>query len=475
MPKPTFSLNPFAFITETDNGYLICTSPALRILIAKDRGDLIQTLVSKECFTDSELQKLFPRTRIKELKRKHILLTDHIPPLSGRYSRQLGLFSLVSDNCYENQARIEKANVLLLGAGGVGSHVLWNLASMGVKKATVIDFDRVEETNLNRQLYKVEDIGRLKVEALCESITKFNPDIELTPVNLKLQSKEDIEDFIKGKTLVVRAIDTPMESMDWVNEVCVKHGVPAIGGGFMEYMAAIGPIYIPGKSLCTACLNLPRARRVTGVGSTLGPITTMVASYVALYSMKIMLDKTDGIIDRIYYYNTLIDQWETVELKPVRPCSLCGHGGPAQVTAPPEGENRLLWVYRLSLVGLIFVATALRVWGKQQLVGVLVVTAVILSVPILDLLCKDPQETRRQIFVTSCLYSILALVLSLAQNLITFVHASGSFLDRMFSLVQQGCVMVLQMMLVFTVLFALMNLYMNLVYATTHKEKPWLA
>ena len=68
-----------------------------------------------------------------------------------------------------------------LNGGGIGSHILWNLAAMGVKKITVVDFDVVDESNLNRQLmYARNDVGQIKVHVLCSKIREFNPEIEIT-------------------------------------------------------------------------------------------------------------------------------------------------------------------------------------------------------------------------------------------------------------------------------------------------------
>ncbi|THA46495.1 HesA/MoeB/ThiF family protein, partial [Histophilus somni] len=91
-----------------------------------------------------------------------------------------------------------------LGCGGLGSHILYELTAVGFLNITIVDFDKIELSNLNRQiLYKESDIGKSKVKTACENIKKFSPISNILPIECKIHSKDDILKIIKDHDLVI--------------------------------------------------------------------------------------------------------------------------------------------------------------------------------------------------------------------------------------------------------------------------------
>ncbi|OGT38470.1 MAG: hypothetical protein A3F11_05030 [Gammaproteobacteria bacterium RIFCSPHIGHO2_12_FULL_37_14] len=151
-----------------------------------------------------------------------------------RWSRNIeffGAYCKANDNKYSYQEKLKNVRLAVLGLGGVGSNILYNLVAMGIHNIVAVDFDKVELSNLNRQIiYNESDIGQLKSEAAKNRISQFlSANIQF--INKKMTNSEDIADVIAGQDIAISAIDHPREKiMDWVNMACVKHNIPFLCG-----------------------------------------------------------------------------------------------------------------------------------------------------------------------------------------------------------------------------------------------------
>ena len=174
-----------------------------------------------------------------------------------RWDRNLSFFEAFSNtgvSKFELQHRLKSTKVALLGLGGVGSHLLYDLAAMGIQDIRAVDFDRVELSNLNRQvLYSEADAGRPKAEAAAERILAFSPRIKLETVSKHLSSTEDIMDVIGDRDYVLCVADQPRtEIVHWVNDACVRqHATLIIGGHDMERVVYY--TVVPGVTGCVEC------------------------------------------------------------------------------------------------------------------------------------------------------------------------------------------------------------------------------
>jgi molybdopterin/thiamine biosynthesis adenylyltransferase len=166
----------------------------------------------------------------------------------------LGSFTPMEGNKYELQARIKSARVALLGLGGLGSHLLLDLAALGVQHIRAAEFDKVELSNLNRQiLYTDADVGRPKMEVAAERIRAFSPRLRFESFPSRLGSTEDVRKVISGCQYVVCVADRPkMEIIRWVNEACVQEGAALVTGG-LDTQRVLYYSMIPGVSGCAEC------------------------------------------------------------------------------------------------------------------------------------------------------------------------------------------------------------------------------
>lgn len=174
-----------------------------------------------------------------------------------RWSRNYDFFGAklkLGSNKYEYQKTIADSKITLLGCGGLGSHILYELAAVGFQNINILDFDKIELSNLNRQiLYKEVDIGSEKVYTAKKRIEEFNQNIKINAFNKKINSVEDIRDIIFDSNLVICVADKPRHSMArWLNEACVIENIPFINGGLNLQTCSIYSV-IPGKSGCAQC------------------------------------------------------------------------------------------------------------------------------------------------------------------------------------------------------------------------------
>ena len=135
----------------------------------------------------------------------------------------------------------------VLGVGGLGgSAALW-LASVGIGEMWLIDGDRIEPSNLNRQvLFGEAEIGQLKVEVAARRLREFNPALRVTTEARRLESEEDIAKFIAGSDVVVDAADWPAHDIErWCNAACFAAGIPYITMSHFPPVARVGPALRP--------------------------------------------------------------------------------------------------------------------------------------------------------------------------------------------------------------------------------------
>jgi molybdopterin/thiamine biosynthesis adenylyltransferase len=182
-----------------------------------------------------------------------------------RYSRSHAFFRGVDlrprDHGWEAQIRLKAARVVLLGLGGTGSHAAWALAASGVGSLHCVDADRVELSNLNRQiLYSQEDIGRPKAEAAIERLQAANSDITVTGERRHVTALDEVTELIEGRDILALCADEPRGAIRvWASRACAAAGVPWVGGGYDGPLVTVG-VFGPGGA-CYECLTAGEAAR----------------------------------------------------------------------------------------------------------------------------------------------------------------------------------------------------------------------
>jgi molybdopterin-synthase adenylyltransferase len=270
---------------------------------------------------------------------------ERLPPDElERFDRQLRYFSdiaasgLTPSQCQE---RLREARVAVLGVGGLGGWSAWALACTGVGEMWLIDGDRVEISNLNRQiLYTEADLGELKVERAAARLLAFNSGMRITTEPRRLESEADIAAFIAGSDVVIDAADWPAHEIErWCNAACFEAGIPYITMSHFPPVARVGPLYVPGKTGCYTCqeisyrreyplfdIAVEQRRAKPSPAATLGPACGLIGGQVALEVMHLLTGlsrpSTQGVA-HLYDLRTMEVKREPVVPEPE--CPVCGH------------------------------------------------------------------------------------------------------------------------------------------------------
>lgn len=266
-----------------------------------------------------------------------------------RFDRQLRYFSDLTRvggvTPSECQARLRESTVAVLGVGGLGGRAAWELACCGVGELWLIDGDRVEESNLNRQIQYAEvDIGRLKAEAMAERIQAFNSRIEVRTTPVRVEDEAQLAELIAGADLVVDAADWPAHEIEyWCNSACFAAGIPYIAMSHFPPVARAGPLYVPGETGCFACQDISfrrdyplydvaieQRRAQPSPAATLGPACGLVGGLVGAEAMHFLTELTNpSMLGAGYIYDLRTMEVERFEVVPEPECPVCSHLGSA--------------------------------------------------------------------------------------------------------------------------------------------------
>jgi molybdopterin-synthase adenylyltransferase len=172
-----------------------------------------------------------------------------------RYDRQLIYFADSSEAADDAQRRLIEANVLIVGCGGLGSWAASGLVGAGVGSLVLLDDDRVELSNLNRQILFAEaDVGRLKVEAAAEALRSRNSRLDASAIELRVRRSEDLVPLLGDVDLVISTgDDPPYELPRWVNRACLRTDTSYISAGQILPRVRLGPFVVPGETACLEC------------------------------------------------------------------------------------------------------------------------------------------------------------------------------------------------------------------------------
>lgn len=183
-----------------------------------------------------------------------------------RYSRNTEFYSYFSDrdseagpvDRYAPQITLKNSSVVVLGVGGLGSHVALHLTALGVGRLHLVDNDVVDESNLNRQsLFTDDDIGRPKVQVAARRLSQVNPLVRLSTSSSPVESIDDAARLIVRSDLLICAADRPRVDLDrWINEACMAERRPWMRGASVG-LTAVLDLFVPGRTDCVECRLQP--------------------------------------------------------------------------------------------------------------------------------------------------------------------------------------------------------------------------
>jgi len=238
-----------------------------------------------------------------------------------RYGRQMVMPELGS----EGQERLRRGSVLLVGAGGLGSPAALYLAAAGVGRLGLVEFDRVDETNLHRQvLYGGADIGRFKMEAALERLRDLNSEIDVVPFAERF-AVGNARRFVAGFDVVVDGSDN-FATRYLVNDACVLEGKPNVFGAVLRFEGQVS-VFWAEKGPCYRCLfpEPPPAGLVPSCAEAgvLGVMPGVIGALQATEAIKLVSGIGEPLIGRLLLFDGLGGRFREVEIPKVSTCPVC--------------------------------------------------------------------------------------------------------------------------------------------------------
>jgi adenylyltransferase/sulfurtransferase len=252
----------------------------------------------------------------------HADMTDLSTLELTRYSRQISLPQIGVGG----QKKLKEASVLIVGAGGLGSPVALYLAAAGIGRLGLIDFDRVDATNLHRQiLHGTGDVGRPKVESARARIAEANPEVEVRTWQESL-TVENVAEIVRQHDVIVDGTDN-FPTRYLVSDACVLLGKPNVYGSVFRFEgqaslfdARSGPCYrclyptLPPKGMVPSCEE----------GGVLGVVPGIIGLIQAAETMKLITGAGETLIGRLLLFDGLTMRFRQMMVPKNANCPSCG-------------------------------------------------------------------------------------------------------------------------------------------------------
>ena len=239
-----------------------------------------------------------------------------------RYSRHL----IMPEVGMEGQKKLKAAKVLMIGAGGLGSPLGLYITAAGVGKLGIVDFDVVDETNLQRQLlHGTSDVGRSKLESAKEKLKEINPNVEIETYETMLNSENALE-ILKDYDLVVDGTDN-FPTRYLVNDACVLLGKPYVYGSIFRFEGQV-TVFDSKNGPCYRCLYPtpppPGLVPSCAEGGVLGVLPGIIGSLQALEAIKLIIGAGDSLVGRLILFDALKFKTRELKLRKNPDCPVCG-------------------------------------------------------------------------------------------------------------------------------------------------------
>lgn len=218
------------------------------------------------------------------------------------------------------QERLMASKVLVMGAGGLGSGVIMNLAALGVGMIKIVDCGVIQESDFNRQIiHKYKNIGRAKVMSAKDWISEFNPDIrvEIDKTNL---NELNYLNIIEGYDIIVDCFDS-YEAKYTLNEIAIRHEKIFVHGSVRGLEGQVTTI-VPNKTGCLCCIMQKPEAFKNDVVATISPVVNTIAALQAQEVFKIITKKGSPLLNRILVFDGLRGEFRTL---PFAKNPLCEH------------------------------------------------------------------------------------------------------------------------------------------------------
>ncbi|WP_261817697.1 molybdopterin-synthase adenylyltransferase MoeB [Vibrio gallicus] len=239
-----------------------------------------------------------------------------------RYNRQIILPSFD----FEGQETLKQSSVLLIGAGGLGCATSPYLVSAGIGKLTIVDFDHIEVSNLQRQILHTEqDIGKRKVDSAKESLSALNSLCQIDTIHAKL-SNQQLQALIEQHDLVIDATDN-LDTRNQINQLCFTNRTPLVSGAAIRLEGQVISFTYGDDEPCYHCLSsLFGETNLSCVeAGILSPVVGVIGSMQALEAIRVLTKLGERVSGKLLMLDALNLKWREFKLLKQQSCKICGN------------------------------------------------------------------------------------------------------------------------------------------------------
>ncbi len=236
-----------------------------------------------------------------------------------RYARQL----IIPEIGEEGQKKIKEAKVFVAGIGGLGSISSYYLTAAGIGCLKIVDKDKVDCSNLNRQIIHWSDnIGELKSQSSSRKLKSLNPNCSIEAIHAEITEKNCME-LIGDCSVIVDAMDN-MSTRRILNAASVKKRIPFIYGG-VHQLDGMASTFIPGKTPCLECV-FPSIRSESAAPppGVLGPVPGVIASIQVIETIKIIAGLSGLLTGRLLFFSGYDMSFREFKINRDPDCPVCG-------------------------------------------------------------------------------------------------------------------------------------------------------
>ncbi len=224
------------------------------------------------------------------------------------------------------QQKLLAAHILIIGVGGLGTVAALYLAAAGIGQMTLADPDRVELTNLQRQIsYNYAMQGEAKVKACQKTLNALNPEVSLATIERSLQG-ERLEQAIAQADIILDCTDN-LNSRFAINKACFKYRKPLVCGAAIRWEGQLS-VFVPAQkdSPCYQCFHNPDSRlnQTCSANGVLGPVVGVIGSMQAIEAIKLITGAGEPLTGQTLLFDALSMQWQTMQVTPRTGCEICG-------------------------------------------------------------------------------------------------------------------------------------------------------
>jgi molybdopterin-synthase adenylyltransferase len=265
-----------------------------------------------------------------------------------RYDRSANFFAWIDTHSrpsrHEIQSNLKQKRVTVLGMGGTGCAVAMSLVASGIGELQCVDYDRVEISNLNRQiLFTEKDIGYPKAERAARHLRRLNSNVKITSQSTLVQSSTDVVPLMQGSDLFILCADKPIDIIpNWVNEASSLSRTPWLISAYTGPMLVMG-LFIPGKTACYHCIQHTEKKKqasrknkaiqslyplsmLNTINATIAPVANLVGHFSALEAIYFLGGLQPYTVGRILHQNLMVyDHMYFIEAPRWLKCPVCGN------------------------------------------------------------------------------------------------------------------------------------------------------